>query len=79
MPDFVGQYVELDDRGSATCPFHDDEHPSFQVNAQGNYWSCHAGCGGGSIIDFWQKMRAQRGEDASFKATVAELRAMLLV
>jgi hypothetical protein len=39
------------------CPFHDDHHPSFGVNDEGNYWNCFAGCGGGSGIDFWTKWR----------------------
>jgi len=58
--DFVGQYVELKPTKSGAiglCPFHDDHHPSFGVNAEGNYWHCFAGCGGGSIIDFWMKWR----------------------
>jgi len=52
--EFVSQYVDLRPTASGAvglCPFHDDHHPSFGVNAEGNYWHCFAGCGGGSVID----------------------------
>jgi putative DNA primase/helicase len=35
--------------GKCRCPFHDDESPSFSVNAVKGTWVCHAGCGGGGI------------------------------
>ncbi len=57
---FVSQYVDLKPNGSGAigkCPFHDDQRPSFSVNDKENYWHCFAGCGGGSIIDFWMKWR----------------------
>ncbi len=49
--EFVSQYVELKPTASGAvglCPFHDDHHPSFGVNDEGNYWHCFAGCGGGN-------------------------------
>jgi hypothetical protein len=58
--EFVSQYVDLKPTASGAvglCPFHDDHHPSFGVNTEGNYWHCFAGCGGGSVIDFWMKWR----------------------
>lgn len=58
--DFIGRYVELKPVASGAvghCPFHDDQHASFGVNTKRNYWNCFAGCGGGSIIDFWMKWR----------------------
>jgi DNA primase len=76
--DFVSQYVELDPQGRAYCPFHDDQNKSFQVSANGNYWNCHAGCGGGSVIDFWMFWRKKHGKDDSFKATITDLATMLL-
>ena len=51
--EFVRQYVELDSRGPGRCPFHDDQVASFSVNREENYWHCFAGCGAGSIIDFY--------------------------
>jgi hypothetical protein len=74
--DFVSEYVDLKPTGSGAiglCPFHDDHHPSFSVNAAENYWHCFAGCGGGSVIDFWM---AWRGCD--FTTAVTELAKMLL-
>jgi hypothetical protein len=76
--DFVGRSVALDERGKGLCPFHDDQVQSFQVNREGNFWSCYAGCGGGSIIDFWMRWRAKHGQDNSFTSTVKELASMLL-
>jgi len=38
------------------------------VNNDENYWSCFAGCGGGTIIDFWMKWRG-----VEFKEAVKEL------
>jgi DNA primase len=58
--EFVSQYVDLKPTASGAvglCPFHDDHHPSFGVNEEGNYGNCFAGCGGGSVIDFWMKWR----------------------
>lgn len=73
---FVGQYMPLTPIGSGLlgrCPFHEDEHPSFGVNEAGNFWHCFAGCGGGSIIDFWMKYR-----EIDFKTALSELAKMLL-
>jgi hypothetical protein len=74
VQDFVGQYVELSPGGRGHCPFHEDQHKSFSVNAEENYWHCFAGCGGGSVIDFWMKYQ---GDD--FKTVVGDLAGMLLV
>ena len=71
--DFVSRYVALSDGGVGSCPFHDDKHPSFSVNRERNYWSCFAGCGGGSVIDFWMKR-----EECDFKTAVTQLAQMLL-
>lgn len=75
--DFIGQFVELDERGTGYCPFHDDQHKSFSVNRDQNYWNCFAGCGGGSIIDFWMKWREQQGKPPDFTATLKDLSDML--
>lgn len=72
--DFVGQYVELSPSGSGHCPFHDDQHTSFSVNHKENYWHCFAGCGGGSVIDFWMKWQG-----CDFPTSVKELTKMLNV
>lgn len=76
--DFVSQYVALDATHTGFCPFHEDQEKSFGVNVDGNYWHCFAGCGGGSLIDFWMRWRAKHGEDGSFSATVRDLRQRLL-
>lgn len=74
--EFVSQYVALRRTASGAigrCPFHDDHQPSLGINDEGNYWHCFAGCGGGSVIDFWMKFRG-----VDFTAAVAELAEMLL-
>jgi DNA primase len=73
----VSRYIELDERGRGYCSFHEDQHQSFGVHRERNFWHCYAGCGGGSIIDFWQKWREKQGQDPSFKATLAELAKLL--
>src|SRR5690606_5025124 len=77
--DFVGRYVDLDERGTGLCPFHDDQRRSFGVNREENFWHCWAGCGGGSLIDFWMKWREREGLDASFSATLKALADILLL
>jgi DNA primase len=72
--------VDLKPTGSGAIgcyPFHEDQRPSFGVNSQDNYWHCFAGCGGGSSIDFWSKMREKKGLDPSFCATITDLAEML--
>ena len=71
--EFVGQYVELTAVGRGYCPFHDDKNRSFSVNAEGNYWHCFAGCGGGSVIDFWMRYK-----NLEFVEAVGDLAGMLL-
>jgi hypothetical protein len=54
------RYVDLKPTASSAtglCPFHDDHHPSLEVSDEGNYWNCFAGCGGGSVIDFWTEWK----------------------
>jgi hypothetical protein len=78
--EFISQYVDLKPTESGAvglCPFHDDQHPSFGVNDKENYWHCFAGCGGGSIIDFWSLWRKKKELDPSFTATISELAEML--
>lgn len=73
VDDFVRRYVELSPNGRGLCPFHDDQHESFAVNSEKNYWCCFAGCGGGSIIDFWMKY-----QNCDFKTAIHELASILL-
>ena len=39
-----------------SCPFHDDEHPSFSININTGAWICHGCNEQGSITDFVAKM-----------------------
>ena len=73
--DFIGAFVPLRKTSSGAignCPFHEDTHASFGVNAKGNYWKCFADCGGGSVIDFWMRYR-----NLNFPEAVDELANLL--
>ena len=71
--------MELDARGRGLCPFHDDKVASFSVNREENYWHCFAGCGAGSIIDFYMLWQQRvEGQPGDFKTAVKDLAAMLL-
>ena len=73
--EFIGRYMVLKETASGAvgfCPFHEDNVPSFGVNEKGNFWNCFAGCGGGSVIDFWMLYRK-----IDFKTAVDELSEML--
>jgi hypothetical protein len=75
--DFINAFVDLRPVASGAvgcCPFHDDKHPSFGVNREGNFWQCFAGCGAGSIIDFWMKWKG-----IEFHQAVTELADLLRV
>ncbi len=76
--DFVSRYVELDSKNWGFCPFHDDQHKSFGVDTERNFWSCQAGCGGGSTIDFWSLYRERvLHQDKTFTATITDLAQLL--
>lgn len=75
--DFVSRYVELDHAGRGFCPFHDDQHQSFGVHRERNFWHCYAGCEGQTVIDFWMKWREKHGQNSSFTATVTDLAKLL--
>lgn len=76
--EFVSRYVALNGKGIGLCPFHDDREYSFSVDQKHNYWHCFAGCGGGSVIDFWMKWRGKHGQDAAFTPSLLDLRDQLL-
>lgn len=49
---------------SICCPFHKDRNPSFSIDLDKAVWNCHAGCGGGSVIDLLAKLDGCDPEDA---------------
>lgn len=60
LEDIVSNYVTLRPAGINTfkglCPFHDENTPSFNVNAARGFWHCF-GCGeGGDAISFLQRI-----------------------
>ncbi|MGG0486812.1 CHC2 zinc finger domain-containing protein [Priestia aryabhattai] len=46
------------------CPFHQDNHPSFTVWEETNYWKCWAGCGGGDQINLVAKALNLKNHEA---------------
>lgn len=65
--------LELEHRGvkligsgnkrTAKCPFHEDGSPSFSVDLAQGLWHCHAGCGGGSVIDLVARFDGTTAKD----------------
>lgn len=60
----VAEFVELDKKGWACCPFHNEKNPSFHIHSSGEYWKCF-GCGrGGDVIKFVQDIKSISFMDA---------------
>ena len=53
LPD---ENVSARDSVSVRCPFHPDRTASMSLKLSEAVWMCHAGCGGGGILDFERKM-----------------------
>jgi hypothetical protein len=59
--EFYSEHFQLprassDGEVNVKCPFHDDRRESLSVNLNTGLWCCHAGCGGGDELDFFQKI-----------------------
>ncbi|HOM78294.1 MAG TPA: CHC2 zinc finger domain-containing protein [bacterium] len=50
------------------CPFHEETRGSFAIYPNTNTYYCFGGCGGGDVIDFYQKLK-----NCSFQTAVEEL------
>src|SRR5690349_16592224 len=79
LPDpatYYGQHVAKLGKPNATgwaqgiCPLHDDHSCSLSVHLAGErgHWRCFAGCGGGDLVGFHQRVT---GKD--FKGAVRDL------
>ncbi len=69
--DLIGNYVELQKKGNnytASCPFHEDNHPSFSVSKDKQIFKCFS-CGrGGNIFSFLQEIEGIGFQEAVAKA-----------
>ncbi len=70
--------LDLDEKGLGYCPFHDDEHPSFQVDRERNYWHCYAGCKGQTVIDFELRWRERHGLETDWNEVLHDLAVRVL-
>ena len=66
--DVIKEYISLDDKYKAVCPFHDDHSPSFSVHPEKQIYKCFS-CGeSGNVITF-----VQRYEGISFVDALKKL------
>lgn len=69
--DLIGNYVDLTKKGSnymASCPFHEDNHPSFSVSTDKQIFKCFS-CGrGGNIYTFLQEIEGISFQESVIKA-----------
>lgn len=69
--DVISQYVQLTKRGQnhvASCPFHEDQNPSFSVSPSKQIYKCFS-CGrGGTVFGFLQEMEGISFPEAVIKA-----------
>lgn len=44
---------------AAKCPFHEDRNASLSVDVNKQLWNCHAGCGGGDVVNLLARYAGQ--------------------
>ena len=44
------------DELTASCPLHDDRHPSFSINTDTGLWLCQSQCGGGALPELVRRV-----------------------
>lgn len=65
-------------KGRGCCPIHQGDNPqAFSFDLERGVWTCHAGCGGGGIVDLARKLGEplpHRGEPPKPLAVVSQAR-----
>ncbi len=61
---FPGQRVTATTEVKLKCPLHEDKNPSLSFNLEKGVWTCHAGCGGGGLVEFEHKLNGGTRQEA---------------
>jgi hypothetical protein len=61
---FPGQRVAATTEVKLKCPLHEDKNPSLSFNLEKGAWTCHAGCGGGGLVEFEHKLNGGTRQEA---------------
>ncbi|WPX08234.1 DUF927 domain-containing protein [Anaerocellum danielii] len=72
---FYSRYLhnmkKSNDKITAQCPFHDDQHNSFWFRISNGCWKCEAGCGQGNAVTFLARVEKISQKEA-FKILLKE-------
>lgn len=69
--DLIGSYISLSKRGNnymASCPFHEDNNPSFSVSESKQIYKCFSCQRGGNIFSFLQEIEGISFVESVYKA-----------
>lgn len=79
LSEYIGRYTQSPpkraggDKFMAFCPIHDNTNTeSMSIDDRLGVWNCFAGCGGGSIIDFWMKFNNSTDVGEALRAVAAD-------
>lgn len=79
LSEYIGRYTQSPpkrsggDKFMAFCPLHDNTNSeAMTIDDRLGVWNCFAGCGGGSIIDFWMKYNNSTSVGEALRAVAAD-------
>lgn len=81
LSEYIGRFTQSppkraggDGMFMAFCPLHDNtKSEALSINDRLGVWNCFAGCGGGDIITFWQKMHNSDSKGEALRAVAEEV------
>lgn len=63
LRDLIAEHTEVNSRGWARCPWHEDKRPSLKIDEDKGLWYCFPCCMGGDIYTWVQRFyNVSRGE-----------------